>query len=357
MILRKAKFNKFRQIFIFAAIFLCSIVVIKAQSSDQNFPTPVTTNQIDGTIKARDLGDSRLTTYYYVFSGTQGDIFVNVVTKNFDGDIDIFTLNNLKPLTKIRVFSDSSDNETGRIVYLRQPEKLLLRIEGRTPNDEPATFQIKFAGSFVAEKPSNERNDVPQVKNANQGDVRVNSVGTIVETKPKPTPKPAETPAKPEAKQEEVKEEKTEVAEQKEEVPKPEPKVEKPAVEVIVTDNLSIPKPENKEEKPAEKTEKTPKNAENADNKTEEKEAKEQSAENKTEVKEQSVAEDKKEEKESNPLEKIKLVIVFKNGTKIERPMSEILNVNIDKGILTVIAKDGTIGRYSILDVVEMTIK
>lgn len=324
---------------------LCVFVVIiffshaiQAQSTDQNFPTAVTTNQISGTIKARDVGDSRLTTYYYIFGGGQGDIFINVVTKNFDGDIDVFTLNGLKPLTKIKVFSDSSDNETGRIVYLRQPEKLILRVEGRSPNDEPASFQIKFAGSFVAEKaPSEEeKTDVPQVKTENEGEVRVNSVGTII-PKPKPSPKPSETPAKTE-----IINEREEKAEEKETVKKEEEKPaetkEKPSVEVIITDNLEKPKEEKKEEKAETKTE---------ENKTEEK----------AEVKSEESKTEETPKKEVNPLENIKLTVVFKDGTKIERPMSEILNVNVDKGVLTIIEKDGTIGRYSLLDIVEFTIK
>ena len=56
-------------------------------------------------------------------------------------------------------------------------------------------------------------------------------------------------------------------------------------------------------------------------------------------------------------MENIRLIIVFKDGAKIERPMSEILKVGVDKGVLTVITKDGTIGRYSILDVEKMTIE
>ena len=32
-----------------------------AQSTNQNFPTPITSNEIEGTIKARDVGDARLT--------------------------------------------------------------------------------------------------------------------------------------------------------------------------------------------------------------------------------------------------------------------------------------------------------
>src|SRR5438552_821087 len=77
-----------------------------AQSSDQNFPTPVTSNELSGVIKARDIGDPRLTTYYYAFDGRQGDIFINVVTKNLSGDIDIFTAEGLRPLTKMVIYAD-----------------------------------------------------------------------------------------------------------------------------------------------------------------------------------------------------------------------------------------------------------
>ena len=61
--------------------------------------------------------------------------------------------------------------------------------------------------------------------------------------------------------------------------------------------------------------------------------------------------------KEPDPLEKVNLVILFKDGTTIQRPMSEVLRFTVDKGLLTVIAKDGSIGRYSILDVARVTIE
>jgi hypothetical protein len=48
---------------------------------------------------------------------------------------------------------------------------------------------------------------------------------------------------------------------------------------------------------------------------------------------------------------------LFKDGTTIERPMSEVLRFTVDKGVLTVISKDGRIGRYSILDVAKVTIQ
>jgi hypothetical protein len=336
-------------------IFLCFFAA-EAQSTNQNFPTPVSTNEINGQIAARDIGDSRLTTYFYIFDGNQGDVFINVVTKNLDGDIDVFTVNGLRPLTKIRVYSDNSDNETGRIVYLRQAEKLILRVEGRTPNDDPATFRIKFAGSFSPLKATAETNDtnLPEVKTENQGEVRVNSVGTIIEVKPKATPQPIETK---EEKAETVAEEKTEkkksklkkdeIAEEKErkksngKSEKTNDTEEKSSKAVVVTDNLP-------------KTDETVKKEEN---KTEDKNASKNAADAKKKAAKTEKAEKAEKTAVPNPLDNIKMIVLFKDGTKIERPMSEVVRVNVDKGVLTIILKDGAISRYSILDVAEMTIK
>ncbi len=178
------------------ALMLAGIFSIFAQSIDQNYPTPISSNEISGKIAARDLGDSRLTGYFYTFDGRQGDVFLNVTTTNFNGDIDVFTADNLRPLTKITVYADAAASETGRVFYLRQPLKLILRIEGRTPNDDAATFQIKFAGSFAASTAAPETVAEPEVKANNQTDIRVNSVGTIIEVKPKPMPTPREVIAK-----------------------------------------------------------------------------------------------------------------------------------------------------------------
>lgn len=56
-------------------------------------------------------------------------------------------------------------------------------------------------------------------------------------------------------------------------------------------------------------------------------------------------------------MEKVNLLILFKDGSTIARPMSEVHRFTVDKGVLTVIAKDGSIGRYSILDVAKVTIE
>lgn len=87
----KLKIQNFRFLFCVLHFAFC-VSAIYSQSTNQSFPTPVTSNEINGTIKARDLGDARLTSYFYVFNGNQGDIFINVVTKNLDGDIDILRL-------------------------------------------------------------------------------------------------------------------------------------------------------------------------------------------------------------------------------------------------------------------------
>ncbi len=186
--MNNSKFKIQDFLFIFCFIYFAfGTLNVFPQSTNQNFPTSITTNEIGGNIPARDVGDARLTTYFYAFKGSQGDVFVNVLTANLNGSIDIFTTDNLRPLTKITVYSSDAENETGRVVYLRKPEKLILRVEGRSPNDDAATFKIKFAGSFqpLEATAENAAPPVPEVKTENQSNIRVNSVGTIIEVRPK----------------------------------------------------------------------------------------------------------------------------------------------------------------------------
>lgn len=352
-----------------ALFFFTSIVLIRAQSNNQSYPTPITTNELNGKIPARDIGDARLTNYFYTFNGNQGDVFINVVTKNLDGDIDIFTADNLKPLTKITIYSDVSQNETGRVIYLRKPEKLILRIQGRTPNDDPATFTIKFAGSF-APAPALAENEIPEkpeVKSEIESGVRVNSVGTIIEVKPKPTPEPKIEVAKNETK-----------PNKKEKSPKPNKgnKPAKPETENKKSDsekNINVTVKEETaaneidEEKSAESKPETVITDKTGENKVEEK-AKSDNEKDKTivTIEKSDEAAESAENKESKnetksaktrSLEDIRLIVIFTNGTKIERPISQILRFGVDQGILTIITKEGKIGRYSILDVVKMTVE
>jgi hypothetical protein len=368
----KLKLQNRRFIFFCLLHLAFGVLSISAQSTSQSFPTPVTSGEISGTVRARDLGDARLTSYFYVLDGRQGDIFINVVTKNFDGNIDVFTADNLRPLTKIVVYSDTPDSETGRVVYLRQPQKLILRIEGRTPDDNPATYRIKFAGSFspLAEVAATDETKQPEVKTDEESGVRVNSVGTIIEVRPKPTPTPAaETTARAE-KTEPVKPAEPDVA-------KPDPETvaentrpaEKPAPEskpktsrtrkpkqkpeVVVADNAAVPEKrdeaaENKSdaEKTAPETVIEQAGSEGA-----------KPAAPKTRKTAKNAAAKFPKSIAPGELVNINLVIMFKDGTKIERSMSDVLKVGVDQGILTIIYKNGSIGRYSILEVAKMTIE
>ncbi len=306
----------------------------RAQSRDQNFPTPVASNEISGVIKARDIGDSRLTTYFYTFDGNQGDIFVNIVTKNLTGDIDVFTADSLQPLTKVVLYADSAQNETGRLIYLRRPARLILRVEGRSPNDDAATFRIRFAGSFVA-LASKEADVGPVVEHSDKNDssgIRVNSVGTIIEIPPKPTKDEAKPLETQKSEKKEETESETAVKPSADGAParsKPAPDVKTvfgsrpPATAVVMDEPPS---------KPDAKTTPTRRNRSRS-------------------------TPPASKEKAPDPLASINLVILMKDGDVIERPMNEVARFSVDKGVLTVVTKDGKTSRFSILDVEKVTIQ
>lgn len=356
-----------------------------SQSSDVNFPTPIITNEISGTIPARAVGDSRLTRFYYRFDGNQGDIFINVKTNNLNGDIDIFTVKELDSLTKITIYSDSSENETGRVIYLRKPEKLILRIEARSPNDDPATFTVKFAGSF-APLPltlENMRVSKPKVKSENQGVVKVNAIGTIIEA-PKPEPSAEnKTPVKSEEtaeKTEDQAEKATSVSAEIPEIFDPTKKTEtilkdfelENKTETAASADTEKAQPkitsDSGEIEVASKTENSV--VENQSETDAAADSTETAASEKREVKANSVEKIKTEKadetSDTNVVEKtfdpsqlanVRLKISLKNGEKIEYPMSEVVWFNVNQGVLTVITNGGKIEKFSILDVAKMTIE
>lgn len=379
-----------------------------SQSTDQSYPTAVTGNELTGVIKARDIGDARLTSYYFTFNAQQGDLFINIVTKNLNGSVNLFAADGLRPLGQVLVYADLSSSETGRVIYFRKPEKVILRVEGRTPNDDPAEFQIKFAGSFEAAVPTDQP-EAPTVSKAaleTDSGVKVNSVGTIIAVVPKPKPTPAARPAKSEpektvektadettANAAESKPAETKAAENPEtqtaQTDKPvaaEPKSEEAVKNPEAEEN---PKAEKKAETPAEKSTATnkrparrPRNVTLEPKKTEEtqaakvntdKENPETTApETKPEQKETAKTVPKKStstrnkrvvvtenlpEPKPDPMASISLVILFKDGTRIDRPMNEVIRFSVDRGVLTVVNKDGTTAKYSIFDVTSVTMQ
>jgi hypothetical protein len=119
-----------------------------AQSTNQELPTPVFSNEINGTIPPLDLGDSRLTRHYYAFEATPGDLIVTVNTRNLNADVDIFTAVTFRLLTKITIYAGTIPPEVTKSLYFRTRQILILRVEARTPNDDPGTYRVTLGGWF-----------------------------------------------------------------------------------------------------------------------------------------------------------------------------------------------------------------
>src|SRR5205085_3850066 len=81
-----------------------------AQSSDQNLPTAVISNDLNGKIVALDLGDARLTRHYYAFEANPGDLLITVESKNVNGDVDVFTAVTFRPLMKTTLIATSQSS-------------------------------------------------------------------------------------------------------------------------------------------------------------------------------------------------------------------------------------------------------
>lgn len=341
-----------------AAVFVSLLSLSAAgQSTDQQYPTPVRTNDISGTIRARDIGDSRLTSYYYTFEGGQGDIFINVQTRSFTGDIDVYVLNGLQPLTKIVIYADLPETETGRVIYLRKPERLLLRIQGRTPGDDDASFRIKFAGSFAASTLDDSlRPELPKIDPNTTGEVRVNSVGTIIPSPPKPIPTPvaeADRTKETEAAKEKAAED-VPPGDEKVSVETPEKEVRSVTPDAPVRQEVVITDPIIESKAKA-----APPPAKTARERTRRSRAtppKRTATRTDRPMKPAEKAAAEKAE-EPDPLAGVRLVISFKDGGVIERPMNEILRFSVERAILTVISKNGTIGRYKMTDVAKVSIE
>lgn len=347
-------------VLILSLVYLFAAVPASAQSSDQLFPTPVKTNEIVGTIKARDVGDARLTTYFYTFEGEQGDLFINVQSKNFTGDIDVFVTSGLRPLTKVVMYADQPESETGRVVYLRKPERLLLRVQGRSPGDDDATVRIKFAGSFAASRVGGSGEpEVPRVESSTDSNIRVNSVGTILEVIPKaePSPDASAENKEPESRRAETGVEKTDT-EITPEAKENEKEAERPKVAVIVSDKTAeaesdaTPKPSTRASRRNRRTRSSP-----APAATDETAAAGSETISSSRRRSRASAAKREEEPKVDPMAGIRLVVYFKDGSTIERPMTEVQRFAVERAVLTVISKNGTIGRYKMTDVSRVSIE
>jgi hypothetical protein len=347
----------------------CPGSTVSAQSTDITSPAAVRTPEVVGTIAARDIGDPRLTDHYYAFTGTPGDLLITVDSRNLNGDVDVFTTSGLRPLLKLTVYAGNSSPMT-KSIYLRKREDLILRIEGRTPNDDDATYRLQFGGSFepVSGESSLAANEgaatepaVPGGKSGKKGR-RVSSVGARIEEPPSPEVVAAPTPEPSPA-------ESTEVAKTEKAKPEAAPsRVTKAPVTRAPTRTARgrrlpgrrapVPAPPPKDEPAPPKEEPAKSTTEPTTATTENTEAEAKPAPTKTRPpkrnsRTRTVAKAPVEpEPETGP----RLVIETSDGTLINRYMSSVRRVVVENGQVVVSGKDGKVERIPLASIVRMSI-
>lgn len=189
----------FRKLTLAAFALLLLLGHAEAQSGEIEYPTPVRSNEIEGVIAPRDIGDARLTRHFYSFTGTNGDLTITVEYTNLDGTVDVFAMPDLRAMSTIRMLSDMQATTTSKTFYLRQQESLILRVEARTPNDLEGRYRIRFSGAFapvVGEVQQPEPVTTAEGRDPNAR--RVNSAGARIEEprqETTATATPTETPA------------------------------------------------------------------------------------------------------------------------------------------------------------------
>jgi hypothetical protein len=363
-----------------ATLLLICCNVSLGQSTDARFPTPISANEISDSIAARDIGDSRLTDYFYTFNGLPGDLLVSLESKNLNGDLDVFTAGELRPLLKITFYADGTTT-TSKNIYLRKRESLILRIEARTPNDDPGTYRIRFTGSFEpmdrgplvagTEEPADAKKDSSRV--GERKTTKVSSVGARLEEPaeevaaaptPKPTPEatPSPTSERPVTK-----------------APKPPPTARTtrnrtPAAVPVKPEATKPPASTTRSRTPPRKKPTPEKPAEETASKPAETEKPAEVSSNTAEESEKKTAVAKKPEPYRRPAtrarpsrapvtkpapepeNKGRLVIEVKDGSRREYLMSDVRKVTVENGEIVVIGTDGVSHRISMSQVARMSI-
>lgn len=308
------------------------------QSSDQNLPSPILSNEISGKIAALDLGDSRLTKHFYAFEANPGDLLITLTSRNLNGDIDVFTAVTFRPLMKSTMYATSQSSEITKGIYLRAHQILILRVEARTPNDELGSYHIRLGGTFapfsggipVAENSATEET-APEKADAN----RLSSVGATI-------PRPVEEVAA-EPKQSPEKTTGSEVTSTAK-------TTEKPATP---TSRRTTPRNPRRGSRPAPTRPAPAKKAESEKAATE---VTKEGEEKLTEKQAETNAPRTEKSQEIAPAG-ARLVIEEKDGTRIDRPMSTVRRVIVEGGTIVIVLKTGKIERIQMADVAKFAIE
>ncbi|MGA9996963.1 MAG: hypothetical protein WBP93_16215 [Pyrinomonadaceae bacterium] len=319
----------------FALLLVSSAAATHAQSSDIELPTPVRAPEIRAVITPRDIGDPRVTRHFYAFSGTQGDLIISVESKNLDGDVDVFTAGDLRPLAKVSMYAGESLTRASKSIFLRRHENLILRIEARSPNDEDGSYTIRFGGSFEASSaetaaPETPAENSPATGRRDKNARRVSSVGARIEEPPaereaaskvEEQPVPAPTPIT-------VTEAPTSTAEP----------ARSTATRRSTARSPRIGRPPVRARRPAPKP--TPPAAREAEAKADE-----------------GGGGEKNTGEATNAAASTRLIIETRDGTRVERFMSNVRRVTVENGMVVVITKDGKVDRQPLANILRMAIE
>jgi hypothetical protein len=334
------KFLRSILILLVASLGPAALCHVAAQSTNQELPTPVFSNEINGTIVPLDLGDSRFTRHYYAFEATPGDLIVTVNSRNLNGDVDVFTAVTFRPLTKITIYAGTIPPEVTKGLYFRMRQIVILRVEARTPNDDPGTYRITLGGSFqpfsggipVAENAPTETEPDKRPDNNVQ---RLSSVGATIPRPPGEVveePKPAET-------------EVVKPAEEKPLTPAPTARRNTPRTPPRRSPRGRTPP----------RTTRTPPKTETTKTETEQPKAEEEKPPSADERKTEEKPATEKPSQETPP--GARLIIEQTDGTRIDRPMSTVRRIIVEANVIVIVLKTGRTERIPMASVARMAIE
>ncbi len=353
-----------------------------AQSLDITAPSPVRTNDLVGEITARDIGDSRLTNHYYAFAARPGDLTLTVESRNLNGDVDVFTAGSLRPLLKFTVYAEVPTSIT-RTVFLRRREDLILRVQARSPNDDEGIYHVRFGGTFeplpgtlLAESDPAETERSALSERTGK---RVTSVGARIE-EPPPSPEEVATATPEPTPNEEATPEPT-PAEVVTAPPEDSPAPEVPVETAEPRPGRTTRTPRGRRTATRRGTELPPKASEKAETVREETKLAEETK-GETEAPGVSKTDEKPAEDieaatppparggvgrgrttrqppapEPEPETGPRLIIETRAGERIERFMSTIRRVTVERNQIVVVGRDGKIERTLLSDVIRMSIE
>jgi hypothetical protein len=350
-----------KQIIRLAAAFAFALIVTaaSAQSSNQDLPTPVRSNEISGAIRALDVGDPRLTHHFYAFNGTHGDLLITVESTNLNGDVDVFTAVTLKPLMKVPMYAGAGASLTTKSIYMRAEEILILRIEARSPNDDDGRYRIRFGGAFAAFSggipvaENEEETETSSIsRSTSRGTRRVNSVGASINEPvvERPSPSNQPTPASATAAEASKPETKTTASSTPPRVRSTTPRSSRSRPPVTASRSRKGPTPS----KP--KPDSTAGTAQPTKTETETPvEAQPKPSGPPNESRRSKTNPPKAQDIPAPP--GTHLIIEEKDGTRIDHPMVNVRRIMIDNGQIVIFFKSGRIERVSMTNVVRMAIE